>query len=273
MFTRSHKLFLVLGMVGAVAFCTAGAAVADILYQDDFEQYSSVSHAAFPDSTGDFDPTNPTVGTVAVNEQYAYNVQVTDHTGGGDPSAAAQGTKYLRINSHTLPNDYDTANFTATGLNQTGVGDHVTWEQMLNIPVQQSGVVSVYGVQADGATNLFNLQNDVSGFVKRYDYSTGFVLTSVPYTAGQWEKWTVDYTIGDSVYTLTVGNNSASLPTSFGVGTWGSSGVAAANYMGGTESIGVDSCLITNDVPEPSGLCMIAAGLISLLAYAWRKRK
>jgi hypothetical protein len=41
----------------------------------------------------------------------------------------------------------------------------------------------------------------------------------------------------------------------------------------GTESIGVDSGLITSmAVPEPSAIIMLALGAVGLLSYAWRKR-
>jgi hypothetical protein len=36
---------------------------------------------------------------------------------------------------------------------------------------------------------------------------------------------------------------------------------------------GIDSMLLTTSVPEPSTLALLAAGLLSLAAYAWRKRR
>jgi hypothetical protein len=246
-----------------------------VLYEDDFEGYSSVSHAAFPDSTGTYNPTSPTVGTVSVIEQYLYNVQVTDHvdaTGISDPTTAGQGAKYLRINDHTYSNDYDTAIVAATGLNQTVPGTKVHWEQLMYIPVQVNGVVSFAAFQGGTfSTALFNLGNDSAGFIK--DVSTGTEL-NLPYIAGQWQKWAADYTVGASDFTMTVGSNSVSVPVA-NPGAFGSTYIAAGNYMSyGTESIGVDSGLITSTpVPEPSAIITLGFGAAGLLAYAWRKRR
>jgi hypothetical protein len=275
MSTKSRRWVLVVSMVGAVALYAVSPASGGVLYQDDFEGYGSVSHAAFPDSSGTYNPTSPTVGTVNVNEQYLYNVQVTDHvdaTGVSDPTTAGQGAKYLRINDHTYTNDYDTAIVAATGLDQTVPGTAVHWEQLMYIPVQVNGVVSFAAFQGGTfSTPLFSLGNDSAGFIK--NVATGAEL-NLPYTAGQWQKWAVDYTVGASSFTMTVGSNSVSVPVA-NPGAFGSTYIAAANYMSyGTESIGVDSGLITAvPTPEPSCLAMLAAGLVSLLAYAWRKRK
>ncbi len=51
-------------------------------------------------------------------------------------------------------------------------------------------------------------------------------------------------------------------------------GIAYADYVPGTPTGQFDNfSLTTGTVPEPSSLALLAAGLVSLLAYAWRKRK
>ncbi len=51
-------------------------------------------------------------------------------------------------------------------------------------------------------------------------------------------------------------------------------GIAYADYVSGTPTAQFDDfSLTTGTVPEPSALALLATGLLSLLAYAWRKRK
>jgi hypothetical protein len=250
--------------------CVSGSALASIvnlststvLYSDDFEGYSSVSNAAFPDNSGDYDPTSPTAGSSSAYELYQYDVQVTKHVGGEDPGAH-QGTNYLRLNNNAY-NDDAALNINIADQNTTG--DVVRLEQMFYVPVAADGIA--YFAALGSGTAIFNIGTQSTGRMRYLDYTTMTqVETTVPYTAGTWQKWAVDYKIGDATLTLSVDGNSQVIPTSWGTGgNWDFLQIAQGRYLAGVASIYVDA------VPEPSTSAMAIAGLMGLLAYAWRKR-
>jgi hypothetical protein len=82
----------------------------------------------------------------------------------------------------------------------------------------------------------------------------------------KWQKWELDYTIGDLNYTLTIDGVSRSAPTVSGAGS------SLTNFLL-TEGSGVPGALMMDEVPEPSTLIIAMTGIVGLLAYAWRKRK
>ena len=65
------------------------------LARDDFESNTTASTAAWPDSSGDYDPDNPAAGTWSIDEDWDEGVQVSSYTGGGQPASAHSGSNYL----------------------------------------------------------------------------------------------------------------------------------------------------------------------------------
>jgi hypothetical protein len=85
----------------------------------------------------------------------------------------------------------------------------------------------------------------------------------VGYVANKWQKWEIDYNIGDSFLKLTIdGVSAANVP------------ILSGGNLGGIALIS-DSIGYADEVavPEPSTLALAMAGVVSLLAYAWKKRK
>ena len=67
---------------------------ANVFFQDDFESNTTVSTAAWPDASGDYDPDNPAVGSWTVREDGPEFAQVSSFTG-GVPTSAHSGSNYL----------------------------------------------------------------------------------------------------------------------------------------------------------------------------------
>ena len=96
------KISLIL-LVALFSLCCVNNARA-VLFQDDFESNTTVSAAAWPDSSGDYDPDNPAVGSWSISEDWDEGVQVSSYTGGSQPGSAHSGDNYLLAGWH---GDYD----------------------------------------------------------------------------------------------------------------------------------------------------------------------
>jgi hypothetical protein len=73
-------------------------------------------------------------------------------------------------------------------------------------------------------------------------------------TAGSWGEWTHAGLKTDVAWSMSVYDRVSIDVHAHGVGG------------------DVDSILLTNNVPEPSGIALVVIGVFGLLAYAWRKR-
>lgn len=270
---RSSNLLqtaLILGVWALVMTASASANIVNVttsqtLFSDDFESqpWNATSHIAFPDNRVGLAaalPTSPSVGSweFVRNESDWESIQVTNYA---DPGAG-RGSKYLRIRAVGI-DGWPAAAKEVLSAEQTTTGDHIRWEQMVNIGGSSGVAGQIVALGGDGSARINLLTNYPYSVT---DYATGYgsVDTGLTYSVGQWQKWQIDYTIGASTFDLKIDNSSAlSLPM---VSTGG-----IASFSLTQEGIGAAFCV--DQVPEPSTLAMLVAGLFGLLAYAWRKRK
>ncbi len=77
------------------------------LLYDDFESASAVSHSAYPDAGGDFDPNNAAVGAWSVNEAGPSNIQVSAYLGNGRTVAFRCGASGANMQFRLDATGYD----------------------------------------------------------------------------------------------------------------------------------------------------------------------
>ncbi len=273
---RSSKLLLALLILGVIALSVSAPATAGIinmttpttLFYDDFEAYSPVSTVAYPDGSGDYDPTAGTAGTWAFTEPNPNRIQVTDYATPG----AFQGSKYLRA--------YNEASQMVAYMNfarQSTIGEKIHFEQMVYIgktPIVGSLPFLIIGLDGS-STRRFHLVTSTSQFgltegqVACYDSGPSAPIPGLTYTAGVWQKWEIDYAIGTTLIDVTIDGTKVS---NISTGSLPGGALDRIKITTGSDS-GTIAKLYLDEVPEPSSIVLLASGLIGLLCYAWRKRK
>ena len=167
---------------------------------------------------------------------------------------------------------------------QSTVGDHIKISTMAYLPSATDYLARMqFVVTGTNAGTLGQYANDdrlwfrpwgdgtIHGVLRTPDgsggYNTSVYDITVPYQTDKWQEWDVDYVVGTSTYTLTVGGISQSglpaAPGAVGGVCFVNSGASAGGYY-------LDA---VSTIPEPSTVMLLASGLLGLLAYAWRKRK
>ena len=246
---RRLKLFLILSILGFGTLLVSAPASATIitnatttLFSDDFE--GGVVNAA---------PTGGSPGSWAVT-----NALVWDAVAPG-PS---EGTKYLQVARPTGGSASAQANFATQS-----VGSVVHMETMLNIGETSTAAGSAAGQILGGAwpINIVAGLNGCGHSVLAYSVS-GWIDTGLSYEVDTWQKWQIDWTVGDSTFALAV--DEATAP-SVAVDTSGGYVTLSSFWFGSGEG----STIYIDAVPEPSAFVSLTLGLFGLLAYAWRKRK
>jgi hypothetical protein len=272
---RSSKLLLIALISGVGALVVSALASADTinltthqtLFSDNFESQpeGQTSHIAAPDGRGGLDAANPTGGSPgswSVFDQNNYTgVQVTDHAGGGDPGAA-QGTKYLRL--YRPDGGGDSAAQERFSAEAATNGDHIRWEQGLNIDAASAPYAQLLFRAANDDVRV-NLMMDAAGNVLSYSGGSFNPLSGVSFTPGAWQRWTVDYNVGASTFDIAVGGTSATGCAATSAGSVG--------YVGFVCNGASTFYLDAPPLPEPSSIVLVVSAMLGLLAYAWRKRK
>lgn len=278
---RNRKSLLVLSVLAVVSLMLSSIASAEVintttgkvLFYDNYESAPAVVGAYSGSSTVDADP----VGVVcriptAVTESALYNVQVTNY---GTPGAY-EGDNYLRLNSGG--NNYNVMYFA----DQSTQGDQISLAWMINIDGTSANAAricltgSAYYIEVanTSATAISTCYPNPSG--------SGYLWQVIPgltYVQKTWQKWQLDYKIGDSTYAMSVS-------TPDGSGGW--TNVKTASGIPMKVTTGLDTMVLNQvvhlnqsgrchmdeyrAVPEPSCVVLLASGLIGLLCYAWRKR-
>jgi hypothetical protein len=216
-----------------------------VLFRDDFESAVAVSNTNYPDQSGSYDPINDTLGSWSVAKKDPSAVQVTNSKAAPDPGAF-QGKNYLRLRRKVSTEGQ--ANATASFEPLVTVGERVRMSEMIYVPRADASTTSAAQVTAAGSgairINVSGnwLRND--GSVYAFDAADTPVDTGLRFTAGEWQKWQIDYDVGARTFTLTIGSASASgLPV---VSAGDVSGFTTyASGMGASHPLYVDNVLVT----------------------------
>ncbi|MCF7849147.1 MAG: PEP-CTERM sorting domain-containing protein [Kiritimatiellales bacterium] len=230
------------------------------IFYDNFESLgSSVSHTAFEDTSGDYDPV-ATIGSWYVKEDF-YNartaVQVTDSTTSPDPGAYpyAQGDNYLRFVRYPGTTNTVEGNFAAT---QSTTGDQLHFEWMMNVTADDGTQNPYTGFLTDNNTLMTWVSFLHDGTIEN-SYSTT-PNTGLNYTPGEWFKLEMDYVIGESVYDLTIDGVTASDLDLYGDLPAGES-LAKLRFFGN-----VGDLTYVDAVPEPNTVMLVVMGLAGLIS-------
>lgn len=207
-----------------------------VVFQDNFEGASPVSAGPAPDFSAQYNPVAQ-VGTWNVSDPSWPCVQVTNSTTSPDPGPAPTGgSQYLRVYRSSANNDHDLNAFpTAT---QGTNGDHIRLSMMVWIPSGAANVNARMQVALVGSSNNFDtacawVRPDGNGHVIAVGPYYGLTDTGLTYTPGTWQKWDLDYVVGDSTFSVTVNGVTASNLSSIYDG-----GVVSAKFGNGSDTTG-----------------------------------
>jgi hypothetical protein len=264
---RCSKLFLVALFVGTSLLFVSAPAFASTLFSDDFESQLSANTdtAGGPGWGVDCQPQGGSPGSWSVVQTDSYReCFVSSYATPG----AAHGSKYLVASRWANTQMSATANFAE----QATVGDRIHYEANIWPNTNAGSSVGLYSADAAG-NGLFNLSNDGAGGVQYWDGSAAHTISGVSHLTGQYQKWQIDYTIGDTTGILKVGSTSGT----FGLqaGYTGKTANLDFNQAADRPNIYIDDVLVSNlgPVPEPSTIALLISAMIGLVAYAWRKRR
>lgn len=269
---RTSKLLLMALVCGVGGWLASGSASAEVinvttgaqLFGDTFEELgTNVSHTDYTHNDGgDYDPLQfPGYGMWSVVEQGEDRVQVTDATGLYGPGAF-QGSNYLRLVRDGVGEPTVFQTFQA---NQATPSDHIRFSEMVYITPSDAGKDNPVSIAGLGTGDVIRFDvitnNSPAGASSVGNYTGAWPPAAIPiaYTAGQWQKWQIDYLIGATTYDLTIGQSTVS----------GIPAMSAGDF--GTIRIFSDSQVFLDEVPEPSGVVLLLSATAGLLACAWRK--
>lgn len=242
-----------------------------ILFYDDFESQptANVSHNAYGvDTILDAKPTGGSYGSWVVSGSMPLkDCQVTDYALPG----AYLGDNYLRVRrSYTSTFTYVGEVFDL----QDNDGDVIHFDQMFYVEDNVTdGMLTIAGFgNADLLTDRsFHVKTMADGSIGYLSSDSGFQpISGITWTADAWQKWEIDYAVGASTFALMIDGTTVS-----GIPVYSAENLTGLRFASGFN--GSETTRFYLDevaaVPEPSTFALLAAGLVGLLAYAWRKRK
>jgi hypothetical protein len=257
--TRLRSFAVVLsGVVAMAALFCATQASATIIYQDGFNDSAGQLHGTTPDTTlGQYGGTSGATWTSRTgNPCWSYNSSYPGEAVHGSWSTSA----YLPFapqtgHVYTLSADL---NMYGTGSGEAALG------YMTVNSIESLASTLPYGVWRYSFSDL-HAKSSVTQDWSTVDHgaqTAGYhTFTTILDTKTNPTNWSVEWKLdGTSVRTYSLGN----APGIIAVGMSAASNVA----------VHADNFTLTTNVPEPSSCAtLLVAGLIGLLAYAWRKRK
>ena len=204
---RSSSFLVVLlsvGIVGSLLSVPASAmtiysVTQDItVFSDDFEGLgSSVSHAAYPDSSGDFDPTGGAPGSWStISEEFPENIQVTDYATPG----VVQGSNYLRL----VGGDFSPVTYLMQDFAPQNIGEVWRGTQMMHVPAFDSGHIVPFDWEGAGWNSRVVVWAKTAGEVGYYGGGGYVPIPGLTYTPDKWQEWELTYEGGASAGTLTI---------------------------------------------------------------------
>jgi hypothetical protein len=223
-----------------------------VLFYDDFESVPAVSLSAYPDMSGDYDPSGAPVGAWSVQETGPTNIQVAAFFGNGtnEPAATPQGTNYLRVVRHAAAVAEVDVVIPAA---QTNAGDVIHLETMVWIPGDVNWGAFQIQLIGSGGVNDFRANvitanaSGSGGDVRTWDFTLptpNWVDALLDWRVNTWQKWEVDYAVGASTFDLTVDGVKKTQPLSGAAGDVKKiafrCGSAAANMQFRLDATGYD---------------------------------
>lgn len=267
---RTARLILIVGVLGAASLVAPGTALASViditagvtLFSDNFESQpgDQISHGGYPDTSGDYDPT-ATAWTGMYEDAGGYNIQVTDAAGANGPGAY-QGVNYLRIGRSV---EYSACPYAEAGFTAPGTSHTLRIEQMLYLTSDDFGAMQLWITQANGNPDVVLRTNggNVQAYCTDLPGDHFATIAGLSYALNQWQKWQVDWTPGTGELAISI---DGAAPVASDIAQ-SRSPVARVAF-----SKGISGPFYVDEVPEPAGMVMLAAGMLGLVAYAWRKR-
>jgi len=254
---RTSSLIMLIAVLSVCCVNKAPAAV--VVFQDDFESNTTVSTAAWPDASGDFDPDNAAVGNWGVVETGDLtDVQVSSYVGGAQPTTAHSGDNYLIAGWH-----WETyGEWNHGGLPVTNLASLVSNEAVVDFWVWGwDGMVNqIIGREtADaGGDTAFYMYLDSAG-VSWHDGAT-WVVADATWTAGIWNHIVIDLDLIDDTGVVTIND---APPETF-VGRYGGAPTLGSIKFDGDTTAYYEDIMVAT--PEPATLMLLCLGGLGLIS-------
>jgi hypothetical protein len=233
--------------VAAVVLALAGAASADVIYSENFETGFGSGYLGGSNGWSGTSPvfvgTGGALGTTQVltTVDPAHGLNGSSHSLAPlDPNVVTMITVDTEHGSNTTATDGSNIDTTGTWFSWQTVGTGWRFSTSLNggfdtYPSKLADNVNVVGFKLvlDGVNNTYSAS---------YNAGSGYQLINT----------------GDLTDAQILAINGLAI---------------TANSRGTCSPMGIDNILVTNTIPEPGTLVLIGCGVLSLLAYAWRKQE